>query len=423
MILYYQTPFINSKLIVSFLNKIFSTFLRYALLISFSGDIMTHSIPELENKPIVIDMGTGYTKVGFAGEEWPRSIFPSVVGYPKYEVVMPEAEAYALEYYVGREAIHMRGVMRLVWPIRHGIVTDWKSWEKIIHHIFYKELRVNPQEHPLLITEAPLAPKENRIKMAEILFETFGVPALYVATQAILALYHAGRVTGLVIDSGDGVTHIVPIQEGFLIRHAVRRINLAGRDITEYLARLLTARGYYFRSSAEMEIVREIKEKLCYFALDYQAELEKAKRMPRAIAASYELPDGRVIELVEERFQAPEIMYHPSWIGLEEMPLDEQVYDAIMACDIDIRPSMYSNVIISGGNTLMPNFAERLEKELKELVPPAARDKVRVEAPEARQYAVWIGGAILASLPAFKKIVVTQKEWREVGPDAILRTV
>ena len=259
--------------------------------------------------------------------------------------------------------------------------------------------------------------------MAEILFESFGVPALYVATQAILALYAAGKVTGLVVDSGDGVTHVVPIQEGFLIRHAVKRINLAGRDVTEYLAKLLTARGFYFRSSAEMEIVREIKEKLCYFALDYQAELQKAKRMAKAIAATYLLPDGRVIELVEERFQAPEIMYHPIWIGLEDNPIDELVYEAIMATDIDVRPSMYSNIILSGGNTLIPNFAERLEKEIKELVPQAARDKVRVESPEIRQYAVWIGGAILASLPAFKKIVVTQKEWREVGADAILRTV
>ena len=381
------------------------------------------SIPQLENKAVVVDIGTGYTKAGFAGEDWPRSVFPSVVGYPKYDVVMPEAETYAMEFYVGREAVHMRGVMRLVWPIRHGIITDWRSWEKIIHHVYYKELRVNPQDQPLLVTEAPLAPRENRIKMAEILFESFGVPALYVATQAILALYAAGKVTGLVVDSGDGVTHVVPIQEGFLIRHAVRRINLAGRDVTEYLAKLLTARGYYFRSSAEMEIVREIKEKLCYFALDYQMELQKAKKTPRAIAATYLLPDGRVLEVIEERFQAPEIMYHPIWVGLEELPLDELVYDAIMATDIDVRPSMYSNIIVTGGNTLIPNFAERLEKELKELVPEAARDKVRVEAPEARQYAVWIGGAILASLPAFKKIVVTQKEWRDVGPDAILRTV
>ncbi|MGQ4891890.1 MAG: actin, cytoplasmic 2 [Candidatus Njordarchaeia archaeon] len=378
---------------------------------------------ELENKAIVVDIGTGYTKVGFAGEDVPRSVFATVVGYPKFEAVFPESEAYGLEYYVGREAIHMKGVLRLIWPLRHGIITDWKAWEKIIHHIFYRELRVNPQEQPLLITEAPLTPKENREKMAEILFESFGVPGLYVGTQAILALYSTGKITGLVVDSGDGVTHIVPIQESFLIPHAVKRMNLAGRDITEFLARLLTHKGLYFTSSAEMEIVRDMKEKLAYLALDFDEEMMKAKTTPKAIAEEYQLPDGSVVELTDERFRAPEILYKPEWIGLEDRPIDEKVWESIMDCDIHIRPNLYENIILSGGTTMIMNFRERLEKELKEIVPPAAKDRIKVEAPENRLYSVWMGGAILASLPAFKKLVVTQKEWREVGPDSIHRTV
>ncbi|MCR8433090.1 MAG: actin family protein [Crenarchaeota archaeon] len=381
----------------------------------------SHKLPELERPAVVADLGTGFTKAGFAGDDTPRTVFPTVVGYPKYTVVMPEAET--LEYYVGRDAIHMRGVLQLVWPLEHAIVTDWDAWEKLMYHLYYKELRTNPQDQALLVTEAPLSPKENRIRMAEVLFETFGVPALYVATQAILSLYAAGRVTGLVVDSGDGVTHIVPVQESYLLAHAVRRLNLAGRDVTRYLAKLLTKRGIYFTSSAEMEIARDIKEKLCYLAVDYKAELEKAKKIPKAVAATYELPDGRVIELVEERFQSPEIMYSPMLIGLEAKPLDELVLDSIFACDIDVRPSMYSNIVVSGGNTMIPNFAQRLEKELKEIVPEKARDKVAVEAPEERIYGVFIGGSILASIPAFKKIVVTRKEWSEVGPDSILRTL
>ncbi len=384
---------------------------------------MSSTPKELENKAIVVDIGTGYTKVGFAGEEEPRSVFATVVGYPKFESVFPESETYGLEYYVGREAIHMKGVLKLVWPLRHGIISDWKAWEKIIHHIFYRELRVNPQEQPVLLTEAPLTPRENRERMAEILFESFGVPALYIGTQAILALYSTGKITGLVVDSGDGVTHIVPIQESFLISHAVKRMNLAGRDITEFLARLLTHRGFYFTSSAEMELVRDIKEKLTYFALDYEEELMKAKTTPKAVAEEYVLPDGTVLELVEERFRAPEIMYKPDWIGLEDRPLDEKVWEAIMDCDIHVRPSMYENIVLSGGSTMIPNFRERLEKELKEIAPAAAKDKIQVTAPENRLYAVWQGGAILASLPAFKKLVVTQKEWRETGPEAIHRTL
>lgn len=386
-----------------------------------AGVAPSHKIPELENPAVVADLGTGFTKAGFAGDEVPRTVFPTVVGYPKYTVVMPEAET--LEYYVGRDAIQMRGVLQLVWPLEHAIVTDWDAWEKLMYHLYYKELGVNPQNQPILVTEAPLSPKDNRIRMAEILFETFGVPGIYVATQAILSLYAAGRVTGLVVDSGDGVTHIVPVQESYLLAHAVRRLNLAGRDITRYLAKLLTKRGIYFTSSAEMEIARDIKEKLCYLALDYKAELEKAKRIPKAIARSYELPDGRVIELVEERFMAPEIMYRPMLIGLEAKPLDELVLDSIFATDIDVRPAMYSNIVVSGGNTMIENFAKRLEKELKEIVPEKARDKVAIEAPEERIYGVFIGGSILASLPAFKKIVVTRKEWSEVGPESVLRTL
>jgi len=386
-----------------------------------AGATPPHKIPELERPAVVADLGTGFTKAGFAGDDAPRTVFPTVVGYPKYSVVMPEAET--LEYYVGRDAIHMRGVLQLVWPLEHAIVADWDAWEKLMYHLYYKELRVNPQDQAILITEAPLSPKDNRIRMAEILFETFGVPGIYVATQAILSLYAAGRVTGLVVDSGDGVTHIVPVQESYLLAHAVRRLNLAGRDITRYLAKLLTKRGIYFTSSAEMEIARDIKEKLCYIAIDYKAELEKAKKIPKAVAGTYELPDGRVIELVEERFMAPEIMYNPMLIGLEARPLDELVLESIFATDIDVRAAMYSNIVISGGNTMLPNFAERLEKELKEIVPERAKDKVAIDAPEERIYGVFIGGSILASLPAFKKIVVTKKEWSETGPESVLRTL
>jgi len=374
-----------------------------------------------ERAAVVVDLGTGWTKVGFAGEDRPRSIFPTVYGIPKYTPVMPEYEVF--EYYVGRDAIQMRGALKLTWPVEHGIIQDWRGFEKIMHYIYYRELRVDPKERMLLMTEAPLAPRQNRVRMAEILFEEFGVPALYVATQAILALYATGKVTGLVIDSGDGVTHIVPIYESMLITHAIRRINIAGRDVTRYLAKLLTSRGYYFTSSSELEIVRDIKEKLCYVALDYKKELEKAKKMPKAIAETYQLPDGSVLELVEERFMAPEIMFNPLLIGKEEKPLDEAVYDAIFACDIDIRPHMYENIVLSGGNTLIPNFAARLKKELQELVPPAAREKINVFGIPERLYAVWIGGSILADLPAFRKMVVTVDEWRKVGPESVLRTI
>jgi actin len=377
---------------------------------------MSYGSNDNEPRNVVCDNGSGMVKAGFSGEDAPRVVFPSIVGRPKPGVSMSMLGATPKSNYVGDDA-QARGILSIGYPIAHGIVTNWDDMELIWHHTFYNELRIDPEHSNVLLTEAPMNPKANREKMTQLMFETFNVPGMYVGVQGVLSLYSAGRTTGLVVDSGDGVTHTVPIYEGFSMPHAVGRIDLAGRDLTEYMQKLLTESGVSLASSAEKEIVRDIKEKTCYVALDYDEEM-KTKQNDQSIETQYELPDMTAITVQSQRFRCPEALFKPHLVGLGDADgYPQLVTKSIARCDIDVRKDLYENIVLSGGTTMFPGLPERLTKELVASGPRGLEP--RVIAPPERKYSVWIGGSILSSLTTFQNMWVLKSEYDENGVNIV----
>jgi len=376
---------------------------------------------------IVCDNGTGFVKCGFAGANFPTSIFPSLVGRPVLRSEEKVENIVIKDIMVGDEAQKLRSMLQITYPLENGIIRNWDDILHVWDYAFREKLKIDTSETKILLTEPPLNPTENRAKMMQTMFEKYNFHGVYVATQAVLTLYAQGLLTGVVVDAGDGVTHVIPVYEGFSLPHLVRRLNVAGRDVTRYLIKLMTLRGYSFNRTADFPTVQHIKEKLCYVGYDLEIENRLAFETT-TLVEQYTLPDGRVIKVGRERYMAPECLFQPNLVDVDAGGMHEQLFDSINKADMDLRPSFYQHVVLSGGSTMYPGLPSRLEREIKRLYQERVlkgdaagmkKFKLGIEDPPRRKHMVFLGGAVLAEIMKDRPdFWILRSEWEEKGRDA-----
>lgn len=368
-----------------------------------------------EQAAIVIDNGTGTIKAGIAGDDAPRKCFPTLLGKSRFtglDIALDQCD-----YIVGDEAFKKRGTYNIIEPIEKGMIVDWDAMEKVWHHTFYNELKVDPQEHPAMITEPPMNSKSAREKCSEIYFENFNVPSFYIGCQAVLALFALGNTKGIVFDSGEGCTHVVPIYEGYALPHATQSLDISGKDLTDHMMNLLINNGLTFSKHYDINIIKNIKEKKTYIALDYEQEKQDFMESGNAKDVIYELPDGSNINIGVQQIQCPEALFDPSLIGKDIIGIHEQIYKSYFSIDMEVRRTLFNRVVLCGGNTMYTNIAERLCKKMKDLGYTSIQFKIFV--PAERMYTVWIGGSVISSQSTFQTMWISKKEYDEIGPRVV----
>lgn len=337
--------------------------------------------------PIIVDVGSAYTKCGFAGEPSPRFVFPTITGTEKYKSIMVDVSSRNI--YIGSDVVRMRGVLKVKHPIERGAIMDWNDYYEILNYIFYSLLRIeNLSEYPVLYTEPPFVQRETKEYIARVLYETHRVKSLFMMPTPVLSMFSVGLTTGLVIESGDGITWICPVINGQIVDQAVQKLTLAGTDVNQHLKNLLMREGINIESSAVDEIIKEIKEKNCYFILDQ-------KDKPKADDTySFAMPDGSTIQIPSYLFyEAPEVLFQPSLLGYNMMNVPQAVIASLQGIDKSYWADLLSNTIISGGNLSYPGFKDRLSSELSSLLPqlgkiPKPTNKNRIENTSSKMRAI-----------------------------------
>jgi len=409
---------------------------------------------------VVIDNGTGYTKMGYAGNCEPNYIIPSQIGVkeapsaapgpktPGAGAAQPAAQAKGiddLDFFIGDEALERAKTYAVRNPIKHGQVENWTHMEQFWEHCIFRYLRAEPEDHYFLLTEPPLNAPENREYTAEIMFETFNVPGLYIAVQAVLALAASWTskqvtertLTGTVIDSGDGVTHVIPVAEGYVIGSCIKHIPIAGKDISAFVQQLMREReGKAIPAAQSLEVAKRVKEQYSYVCPDIVKEFQKYdteqdKWIKKCEGEESITKKPFYYEVGYERFLGPEVFFNPEIFSSDFLtPLPQVVDTCIQNCPIDTRRGLYKNIVLSGGSTMFKDFGRRLQRDIKRAVDARIKKSedmsggrikataipVNVVSHHMQRYAVWFGGSMLASTPEFYNVCHTKQQYMEIGP-------
>lgn len=420
-----------------------------------------------EVSAIVVDLGSHSCKAGYAGEDAPKAVFPSVVGCIEQTSLSDgvkaegEAEEGKRNLYVGTQALgYRRDKMEVVPAMRDGVVADWDVVEKIWDHAFRERLLIDPKEHPMLLAEPSLNTQQHREKTVELMFEKYRTPALFLAKNAVLTSFATGRATSLVVDCGGGSTTVAAVHDGYVLQKGIVTSPIGGEVLTDCLLKTLESKGVkikprfsfkrkevrpgefevenlHFPNTTESyerymqrQIAADLKEAVCRVP-DSNFDESSYANIP---TTPYELPDGQIIEVASDRFKIPDLLFNPLLIqtvpGMEKFVAEptvvkgvpQMVIESINKCDVDIRRELFSSILLAGGTAAMQQLKERLEKELMEEAPQTARVKVLASGNAIeRRFSVWIGGSILASLGSFQQMWFSKAEYEEHGPSYVQR--
>ncbi len=383
-------------------------------------------------RTVVIDAGSSAVRVGFAGDDGPNlTSFSAVVGHTRQSAKKKRGGICNFRrtrsHYIGDEAQKRADLLALSYPIEGGIVTNWADMTKLWRYSFEQIGIADPEGSTVLLSQPYLKRKANRKMLLQVLFEELRTGALNVSISGVLSLYASCRTTGLVLESGDGLTQVLPIENCQLIGEAVGgggggsgRFPLAGRHLSEYLVRMLYQRDYYFDVLHHRSTVNQIKERMCSVALDFARDIKDIASTTKFLEKTHKLPDGQTVKLGAERFLCPEALFEPLQVGLDEGGLQQLIYDTVMNCQgTALRKELFANIVLSGGCTLFGGFAERIREEVISLAP--MHTLVNVLAVPERKNLNWIGGSVLGSLSTFPAMCITRKEYDEVGASIIYR--